>query len=60
MEKSERMGSNHRHAEYKPAALPPTKLRSRSTTRCAFLVDLRKSPAFTPLASIVLYNELSE
>lgn len=60
MEKSEQMDSNHRHTEYKPAALPPTELRSRSTTRCAFLVDFRKPPAFMPLASIVLYNELSE
>jgi hypothetical protein len=32
MEKSEQMDSNHRHTEYKLAALPPTKLRSRSTT----------------------------
>lgn len=60
IEKLERMGSNHRHTEYKPAALPPTELRSRSTTRCAFLVDFRKPPAFMPLASIVLYNDISD
>lgn len=58
MEKSEQMESDHRHAGYKPAALPLSYVPLQGGRPCQSISE--KPPAFMPLASIVFYNDFSD
>ena len=58
MEKLKRMGLNHLHAGYKPAALPLSYVPLQGGRPCQSISE--KPPAFMPLASIVFYNDISD
>lgn len=58
IEKLERMGSNHRHTEYKPAALPPTELRSKTAARGLAAKFLKGGFHLLFLKSIVIISHI--